>query len=155
MAEGTRVSPASADLYKALSIECFYDYLRYEAFQNFTEAKRKALIKIALKVPLKKDDILNTMFSHIKGQNLEGAIMYLKELEHTGLPHSEKDMEAMVDAYFAESDRSRALKFLRFLMYFPPDQPAAYENFLKSYLSAKPEQRSNMLPNVMYNAFTL
>lgn len=155
MAEGTRVSPPSAELYKALSIECFYDYLRFEAFKNFTEAQKKTIIKTALKVALKSGDTLNNIFKFIKEENLEGALSYLKDREHKDLPHTGKNMEAMIDAYFQESDRSRSLQFLRFLLYFPPDQPVAYENFIKSYLSTKPEQRSNMLPSVMYNAFTL
>lgn len=155
MAERTRASPPSAELYKSLSIECFYDYLRFEAFKNFSEQQRKTLIKAALKVPLKKGDTLNHMFNIIKEGNIEGAIKYLKDSELKDLPPTAKNMEGMIDAYFSESDRTRALQFLRFLMYFPPDQPAAYENFLESYLSAKPEERDNMLPSVMYNAFTL
>jgi hypothetical protein len=155
MAENTHASPPSAELYKALSIECFYDYLRFEAFQNFKEIQRKELIKIALRVPLKEGDTLKDMFQLIKEDNLEGAVLLLKSRQIKDLPPTGKNVEGMIDAYFAEIDPSRALKFLRFLMYFPPDQAAAYENFLKSYLSAKPFKRDTMLPSVMYNAFTL
>jgi hypothetical protein len=154
MSANLRVSPPSAELYKALSIECFYDYLRFEAFQNFSAEKRKQLILTAFKVPLKKDDIMNTMFTFIKEGNIDGALAFLTEKSLKDLPPSSKNIESMFATYFAETDRPRSLKLLRFLMNFPPTQKAAFENFLEQYSSLTPEKREQILPNVIYNAFT-
>ena len=155
MAANTHASLPTVEQFKILSIECFYDYLRFESFQNFTELQRKQLIKTALKVPLKNGETMNHLFKFIKEENLEDALAYLGDNQLKDLPPTNKNVEGMIDAYFSESKRSRALKFLRFLMYFPPNQATAYDKFIESYISAKPEERDNMLPSVMYNAYTL
>ena len=150
-----------------LSVEYLHNYLRFNAFPSVSDVKKKNLILASLSVPLRKPEIFAqivnavntndfTMMENIVNNNVIDTRSVLSEI----LGKEVRDVNLwpiLINAYFEESDSSRALRFLRNLIFFEikDGNPEALNRFIRDYLSAKPAMRDFMLTGQLANAISL
>lgn len=150
-----------------LSVEYLHNYLRFNAFPSVPDAKKKHLILSSLSVPLRKPEIFAqvvnavntndfTQMENIVNNNIIDTSSVLSEI----LGKEVRDVNLwpiIINAYFEESDSSRAIRFLRNLIFFEikDGNPEALNRFIREYLSSKPTIRDFMLTGQISNAISL
>ena len=138
----TRTSSKGMPYNFRLSMENYYDWLRYKGFPGQTKAL-KQLFNAILDVDLRK---IGTGI--LEGKTIEQLIAIAENNRNS---KSLKDKETIINAYFAETDEDRSYYLLRCLL-FTPFTEGSMKKWVDAYMKSSPENRLEMLPKILYTS---
>jgi hypothetical protein len=129
------VAPSNIEKFKFVSIEYFYHFLRFEAFPLATDEQKASLLKLAFAVPLRDPIIFKKIVDAVNSNNIG---LFQQILESNQINIKEKLLPVwptIVDSYIKESDKKRALDYLRYLLFFPifDGNMEPLKEFIKQY----------------------
>ena len=124
------------------SMENYYDWLRFECFPK--QIKLKQLFNVILNSDLRK---IGT--DTLEGKTIDELIA-IAEKNRNSKPL--KDIQLIVDAYFAEPDRELSYYLLRLLL-FTQFTEGSLNKWLVLYMRSSPENKHEMLPKILYTSY--
>lgn len=153
---GAADAQLNVENFKFVSVEYLYNFLRFHAFPEVSDEKKKAIFKTAISVPLREPSLFAQVTESVNNNDFQ---MFQRIIESSAITTKLKipsTWHTIVDAYFDEKNKDLALKLFRYLLFLPVTDEKLLYDCIKQYKSMTQDERAHMLGNgVVYHSMVI